>query len=193
MLSKKPLIVAFSVNATAFLVWLLVDCGSETEQRRGASVTQSAAEDTIENQAEQTTTSEPLLVGDTLELRRFNVTLNKAWVDVRTDTGNEFIDIDAGDGNIFVIVNATWENIDNQSRMAFPGNLVFELDGQEYTVESTESVLSEGWDMLLETLSPLERFTTNLVYKLPAREGMVGWWDFGGEDYFYLGEIPIGL
>ena len=33
MLSKKSLIVAFSVIATAFLVWLLVGCGSETEQK----------------------------------------------------------------------------------------------------------------------------------------------------------------
>lgn len=167
------------------------DQDSATQRPTDEAVESEGAvgEKLVESESEQT--EQPPIVGDTLSLRRFDITLNNAWVDTKTDTGNEFLDADAGDGNLFVIVDATWENTDSQSRMPFAGDLVFAIGEDYYTVDTTESVMADGWGMFFETLSPLERHTTKLVYKIPAREGMVAWWDVGADQSFYLGDIPI--
>ena len=70
---------------------------------------------------------------------------------------------------IFLILNVSFKNTDNESRtLVGAGTIWINYNGKEYEYDKDETILLEGWSMILEKHNPLTTKTTNLVFKIPS-------------------------
>lgn len=106
-------------------------------------------------------------IGQTLKTDYFDVTINKAGLQHEISTGNQFADKTADEGNQFLVFNTTFKNTDKESRMLTEGTVYITYNGKEYEFDKAETIMLEGWGLLLDQINPLTSKTTNLVYKIP--------------------------
>lgn len=107
--------------------------------------------------------------GDVLHTKYFDVIVNKAELSNGVKTGNQFADIKPEKDNNFLILNVSFKNTDNESRTIFgAGTIWINYNGKDYEYDKDETVLLEGWGMILEKFNPLTSKTTNLVFKIPS-------------------------
>lgn len=120
------------------------------------------------NQAAASEATSATGIGQTLKTAYFEVTVSKAGLTNKINTGNEFSDLAAEPGNQFLLITATFKNIDNESRMLTDGAVFINYNGKEYEFDKSEVVMADGYGLLLDQINPLTSKTTKLVYKLPA-------------------------
>jgi hypothetical protein len=128
-------------------------------------------------------------IGETVEYKGFEVTLNDAYTTPKIDLGNEYLNEQAGKESVFLVAELTFENVSSAQRTAPTGYMVF-IDREkekQYTVEQPVTVLHENWGMIYEQVSPLSTFTTKLAYKFPKGEYSLIW-ALGRNTFFWLGE-----
>ena len=128
------------------------------------------------------------LAGETVSSSRFAVTLH----DFEFVNGleiNTFAGLEPIEGSFYVILDATWENIDNETRSILSsGDIVFDWEGQRFVVDSSEIVFADGWGFL-ETLAPFQKHRTRVAFSVPFKSGMrIAWAPVRGE-YFFLQEL----
>lgn len=135
------------------------------------------------NQTEQKTeVSKGVGVGEILKTDYFDITVNKVSLEDRVNTGNEFADLKPEEGNMYLIINATFKNTDKESRMLIDGSVWINYNGKDYEFDKSETVILEGWGLLLDQINPLTSKTTNLVYKIPADIKGNAYWQPGRAD-----------
>ncbi len=142
--------------------------------------------------AETVNTEQTVGIGEPLKTDYFEITVNKVDVKDRVSTGNEFADLKPEKGNKYLIIDATFKNIDNESRMIMEGSVWINYNGQKYEFDSPEQVMLEGWGTMLDQINPLTTKTTKLVYKLPSEITGTAFWQPGRSDddeLINLGEI----
>ena len=121
-------------------------------------------------------------VGEVLKTDYFDITVNKAELQDRVSTGNEFSDLKPEDGNMYLIINATFKNTDSESRMLVDGSVWINYNGKDYEFDKSETIMAEGYGILLDQINPLTSKTTNLVYKIPAEVKGDAYWQPGRSD-----------
>ena len=121
-------------------------------------------------------------VGEVLKTDYFDITVNKAEVKDRVSTGNEFSDLKPESGNSYLIINATFKDTDSESRMLMDGSVWINYNGKDYEFDKSETVMAEGWGVLLDQINPLTSKTTNLVYKIPTEVKGDAYWQPGRSD-----------
>lgn len=72
------------------------------------------------------------------------------------------------DGIHYLIINVTFKNTDDESRMLTDGEVLINYNGKEYKYDRSEMIALKGWGLMLDQINPLTSRTTNLVYKIPA-------------------------
>ncbi len=76
---------------------------------------------TTTNSSTETTNAAPAAatigIGQPLKTDYFEVTVSKAGLTNKLNTGNQFSDEVAGEGNQLLVMTTTFKNIDNESRM----------------------------------------------------------------------------
>ncbi|WP_185147321.1 DUF4352 domain-containing protein [Chryseobacterium binzhouense] len=107
-------------------------------------------------------------VGETLPTEYFDVTVNTVNVKNSVSTGNEFVDLSAESGTRYLIINTTFKNTSNESRTLIDGEVLVNYKGKDYTFDKSETIMLDGWGLMLDQINPLTTKTTNLVYKIPA-------------------------
>ena len=133
--------------------------------------------------SEQTSeASSGVKVGEVLKTDYFDITVNKAELQDRVSTGNEFSDLKPEDGNMYLIINATFKNTDSESRMLMDGSVWINYNGKDYEFDKSETIMAEGYGLLLDQINPLTSKTTNLVYKIPAEVKGDAYWQPGRSD-----------
>jgi hypothetical protein len=145
------------LSATALAVFTFIAFGSMDDEGESSSTTVSTDESANTKQ-----------LGETLSTEYFDVTINRASINDRVNTGNLFADLEKEDGNLYLILNTTFKNTDNESRMVFDGVVIIVYNDKEYLFDSAETIMLEGWGTMLDQLNPLTTKTTNLVYKIPS-------------------------
>ncbi len=150
--------------AWTIIIALLV-IGAMSDNDKKSTDYASTSENSIDK-----SNSEPsyIQLGETLSTRYFDVTVNKASINDRVNTGNEFADLNPESGNSYLIMNTTFKNTDNESRMLTDGEVLIIYNGKEYKFDNAETIMLEGWGLLLDQINPLTSKTTNLVYKIPT-------------------------
>jgi hypothetical protein len=131
-------------------------------------------------------------VGEILRTEHFNITVNKVSANDRVDTGNEFADLKREEGNSYLIINASFKNTDTESRMLLDGSVWINYNGKNYEFDKAETIMLEGWGLLLDQINPLTTKTTNLVYKIPSEIKGNAYWQPGraGKDQkIFLGNL----
>lgn len=113
------------------------------------------------------TTKVAVQIGQVLQTDYFDVTVNQISIKDRVSTGNEFADLKKEAGNKYLIINTTFKNTDRESRMLTEGTVWINYNGKDYEFDKSETVMLDGWGVMMEQLNPLTSITTNLVYKIP--------------------------
>lgn len=121
-------------------------------------------------------------VGDVLKTKYFEITVNKVDIEDRVNTGNSYLDLQPEKGTTYLIINATFKNIDNESRMLEDGSVWINYNGKDYEFDKSEMIMAEGWGLMLEQINPLTSKTTNLVYKVPTEIKGSAYWQPGRAD-----------
>lgn len=132
-------------------------------------------------------------VGQPLKTDMFEITANGVDVKDRVNTGNMFSDLKAEPGIKYLIINATFKNIDTESRMILDGSLLINYQGKDYQFDNSETIMAEGFGTMMDQLNPLTSKTTNLVYKIPAElTGDIFWQpgrSYGDDEVILLGTL----
>ena len=141
------------------------------------------SDDSSSNSTEQTAEKPSgVKVGEVLKTDYFDITVNKAELKDRVSTGNQFSDLKPEDGNMYLIINATFKNTDSESRMLVDGSVWINYNGKDYEFDKSETIMAEGYGLLLDQINPLTSKTTNLVYKIPAEVKGEAYWRPGRSD-----------
>ena len=107
-------------------------------------------------------------VGQVLKTNYFDVVVNKVEIRQTVRTGNQFADKEAEAGIQYLILNVTFKNTDNESRMIDDGSVFINYGGKEYEYDKSEIFMLNGWGILLDQINPLTSKKTNIVYKIPT-------------------------
>lgn len=148
------------LSASALAVFTFIAFGSMDDDGDSSS---SSSSTTI-NLDNSTTVKQ---LGETLSTRYFEVTVNEASIQDRVNTGNQFTDLKKEEGIQYLILNTTFKNTDNESRMISDGEVIINYNDKDYLFDNSEMIMLEGWGTMLDQLNPLTSKTTNLVYKIP--------------------------
>jgi len=143
----------------------------------------------ISKQSEEPTVVE---VGQVLGTQYFDVKVNNVSINDRINTGNQFADLPPEQGILYLIINASFKNTDNESRMLTEGSVWINYNGKNYQYDKAETVMLDGWGLLLDQINPLTTKTTNLVFKIPTEvKGPVYWQPgrAGKNEVIFLGNI----
>ncbi len=142
---------------------------------------ESDEKDDLEKKTEATKSTQ-IGIGDVLQTDYFEIKANKISLKERISTGNEFADLKPEEGITYLIINATFKNTDNESRMLIDGSVWINYNGKDYEFDKSETVMLEGWGIMLDQLNPLTSKTTNLVYKIPTEIKGDAYWQPGRAD-----------
>ena len=139
-----------------------------------ASVSSSASKTSITENS-----SNLVKIGEPLQTKYFEVTVKKISIEDKVKTGNQFTELKKEEGIRYLILNTTFKNISDKSRMLINGKVLINYNGKKYNFDHSETILSDGWGLLRGKINPLTTKTTNLVYKIPA--------EIKGEAYYKPG------
>jgi hypothetical protein len=153
------------------------------KDEKGSSTSADNSSSSSSEQIEQKTEApKGVGIGETLRTDYFDITVNKVSLEDRVNTGNEFADLKPEQGNLYLIINASFKNTDKESRMLMDGSVWINYNGKDYEFDKAETVMLEGWGLLLDQINPLTTKTTNLVYKIPAEIKGNAYWQPGRAD-----------
>jgi hypothetical protein len=153
------------------------------KDKKGSTSSADNSSSSSSEQTEQKTEApKGLGIGETLHTDYFDITVNKVSLEDRVNTGNEFADLKPEQGNLYLIINASFKNTDKESRMLMDGSVWINYNGKNYEFDKAETVMLEGWGLLLDQINPLTTKTTNLVYKIPAEIKGDAYWQPGRAD-----------
>jgi len=108
-------------------------------------------------------------IGEVLKTQYFDVTVNKASINDLIDLKKEYLNVKAGKGSTFLILNVTIKNTDSKARSMYTdGTLWINYYGKDYSFENAEIVIADGWNYMADEIDPLKSKTTNIAFKIPG-------------------------
>ena len=144
-------------SAGAFAFFLVIAMGSMDDDKKSGSGTSPVSTVTSEQKVNYKK------VGETLPTEYFDVTVNKVSIENSVNTGNQFADLKPEAGIHYLIINTSFKNNSNESRMLIDGEVLINYNGKDYKFDKSETVMLEGWGLMLDQINPLTTKTTNLV------------------------------
>lgn len=94
-------------------------------------------------------------------------------------TNNRFSDLPSEVDARYIVLEASFKNLDSESRMPVEGDLIVISNGKEYRFETSEQVLAEGYGLRFRKMNPLITEKTKLVYKVPNELSGEVYWEPG--------------
>lgn len=164
------------------VIALIVIAQLGKDDKGGSSTADNSSSSSNEQTEQKTEAPKGVGVGEVLHTDYFDITVNKVSLEDRVNTGNEFADLKPEQGNMYLIINASFKNTDKESRMLMDGSVWINYNGKNYEFDKAETVMLEGWGLLLDQINPLTTKTTNLVYKIPAEIKGNAYWQPGRAD-----------
>lgn len=149
------------------------------DKKDGSSSADNSSSSGSSEQTEKKSEPKGVGVGQVLHTDYFDITVNEVNLQDRVNTGNQFANLKPEQGNMYLIINASFKNTDNESRMLMDGSVWINYNGKDYEFDKSETVMLEGWGLLLDQINPLTTKTTNLVYKIPAEIKGNAYWQPG--------------
>lgn len=144
-----------------------------------------------EGQAEEIKVEKKLpTVGEKMVTSHFEIALKGYKIQNSVTTGNMFIKLEPEQGNKYLVLDVSYKNIDNESRMiGGEGKVFVDYNGKEYEYDKSETLLADGYGVLLDQLNPLTNKSTKLVFKIPSElKGKIYWAPSRSNERFFVGE-----
>ena len=145
------------------VIALIVIAQLGKDDKGGSSTADNSSSSSNEQTEQKTEAPKGVGIGEVLHTDYFDITVNKVSLEDRVNTGNEFADLKPEQGNLYLIINASFKNTDKESRMLMDGSVWINYNGKDYEFDKSETVMLEGWGLLLDQINPLTTKTTNLV------------------------------
>ena len=161
MTTGKKILVGIAVLFVIGLIGSQLDKDEKGNKNNNAGAGSNSS-------AAATSSATAIGIGQPLKTAYFEVTVSKADLANKINTGNEYTDVTAEQGNQFLIMTTTFKNIDNESRMLIDGSVFIQYNGKDYEFDKSEVITAEGFGLFLDQINPLTSKTTKLVYKLPS-------------------------
>jgi hypothetical protein len=180
----KQSVKFIAIACTLFSLTTLNSCG-------GNSHSKNTAESSVTETKEEAKSND-VSIGQVLKTDYFEITVNKVETSNKVNTGNQYLDLKQEAGSKYLILDVSIKNIDSESRMLTSGSVFIQYNGKDYEFDKDETVLADGWGLLLDQINPLITKKTKLVYKIPAEISGVGKWNPGrtnSDDIINLGDI----
>lgn len=100
----------------------------------------------------ESSTQEPTIkkVNETLSTRYFDVTVNAVNTVSYVNTGNPFADLPQEEGTYYLVLNTTFKNTSEESRMITDGEVLIYYNGKEYKFDKAETIMLEGWGLMFD-------------------------------------------
>lgn len=106
----------------------------------------------------------------------FSVKINSCAVTDGPVTGNSYTEPKNWPGSRFVVIDASFKNIDQEGRLPSEGSLIIKHNGRELKYDSTETIMQEGYGIYFKSVNPLITMPTKIVYRIPNEvSGEVSW------------------
>ena len=115
----------------------------------------------------------------------FTITADKGTYGPTVGTGNKYSEPEHWEGSRFFIVDASFKNLDTESRLPAEGSLYITFNGKEYEFDTTESIMSKGYNIWFKSVNPLLTMKTKIVYRIPE--------EIYGDVYWKPGRNPKGV
>lgn len=132
------------------------------------------------NQKEKAETKNTIVEnGNVLHTEYFDVSIEKVEIRDMVDTGNEYTNLPKEPGNRYLLMKVTFKNTSDESRMITNGTVWIDYNGKRYEFDNPETIMADGWGLLLDQINPLVTKTTKLAYKIPE--------EIKGDFYFQPG------
>ena len=185
--TRKRSAVIYGIAIFASLILIGMTADPNTKGNAKSSETDTTSSETNKETSEpekvvEEEKSNEIGIGQTLQTDYFAITVNKVSVQERVNTGNQFADLKKEEGNNYLIINASFKNTDNESRMLVDGSVWINYNGKDYEFDKSETVMLEGWGIILDQINPLTSKTTNIVYKIPSEIKGNAYWQPGRAD-----------
>ena len=111
-------------------------------------------------------------IGETVKTKYFNVTVNKKGTHTTSAIGTGYSQEAAAQGSMFVVVNTSFENISDESRMLSGAILEITIDGKKLKFDDTANMYGDGWCSGLDTINPMLTLTCSMAWTVPKKNGM---------------------
>ncbi|MDP4265063.1 MAG: DUF4352 domain-containing protein [Bacteroidota bacterium] len=112
-----------------------------------------------------------------LRTRFFNVVVDTVEIFDSIDDGNDLVTLPYEAGNEYFVINISFKNTDNESKMMPDGELGISRGNNELKYDNPEILTMRGWGVLMENIEPGITKKTRIVYKIPA--------GVSGKAYYY--------
>lgn len=110
------------------------------------------------------------------EVGYFEVSTSKAFATNEIRTGNKYAEPKQWEGSRFFVVDASFKNVDTESRLPSGGSLFINYNGKEYEFDTVEPIMLEGYNIWFKSINPLITMKTKIVYRIPNEvSGEVFW------------------
>lgn len=109
----------------------------------------------------------------------FEVSTRSCSVMKSVKTNNRFSDLPAQAETSYIVLDASFKNLDSESRMPVEGDIIIVSNGKEYRFETSETVMAEGYGLRFRKMNPLITERTKLVYKVPDEISGEVYWEPG--------------
>ncbi len=180
----------WKIGVTIVLVFIVLAKIGEEDPSPSKAVAYSSSNSDVPE--DEVVAEQGVGVGEILHTDYFDIAVNKVSLQDRVNTGNEFADLNPEQGTMYLIINASFKNTDNESRMLMDGSVWINYNGRDYEFDKSEMVMLEGWGLMLDQINPLTTKTTNLVYKIPAEIKGDAFWQpgrAGSDERIALGSL----
>ncbi len=172
--------IGISIFIGVLFVWVAIspkpDRTTTTTTTSNEEVKEEANSNESSSESSTKKSSKLVAIQEVLKTDYFDITANSVELFYNVNTGNPYASLPKEAGNIYLVINATFKNIDTESRMIMDGSVFINYNGKEYEFDKTESIMAEGWGTMLDQINPLTSKTTNLVWKIPEEiNGTVIW------------------
>jgi Domain of unknown function (DUF4352) len=103
-----------------------------------------------------------------LRTRYFNVVVDTAEIFDSINDIDALMSLPYEAGNEYFVINISFKNTDNESKMMPDGELGISHGNSETKYDSPEILMMKGWGVLMENIEPGITKKTRIVYKIPA-------------------------
>lgn len=110
------------------------------------------------------------------EIGYFKISADSSRYSKSVKTGNRFAEPKQWNGSRFFVIQASFKNLDTESRLPVEGSLLINYNGKDYEFDSVEPIMLEGYNIWFKKVNPLITMKTKIVYRIPDEiHGEVFW------------------
>ena len=180
--------ISLIIGIVIFVILAVGSISSPSSSGSGDSNRPSTrSNDVNEQTTEEEVKEEYGKVGEPYVTNHFEVTVNK--VDILNSLRvNSIYDFEKEDGVKYLVITVSAKNIANESKSLITGGKIYLGENDDQIAISSESILSDGYDIFLDSVNPKLSKKTKLVYKIPAEyaDKTIIWDAFGSNKYIVL-------